>query len=272
MLYKFEQLDVKLTELGFPQVEVRNPYVAIQTDFERAFREGNISFEPGGIFIEHEGHKYKGYMFIKEYHITRFRSFPKFHLVKCETIDEFIRNGRFNIRYQFSNTATNNVVDIDSGTDYPDQVLRLCRYCSRIINENIPSTEHFFNQLHEDEEEEEEIMEVDIYGYVRNWNQISREYRHRKDYTCETCGIQIKSNIDRRYLHVHHKNGDKTNNHLTNLECNCILCHAYKDRAHEDNFSIRRLRFEMRTFVNKFRSELQRLHNPFLRRFDDERN
>lgn len=271
MLYKFEQLDAKLTELGYPQVEVRNPYVPIQTDFETVFRQGRISFDEDGIFIEHEGRKYKGYMFIKEYHITRFRSFPRFHLVKCEKIDEFIRNGRFTTRYQFSNTATNSVVDIDSGTDYPDQVLRLCSYCSGIINEAIPNTQSFFEQLHEQGENiDNEEIEIDIYGYVRNWTQISRDFRKFMDYKCETCGIQIVSNIDRRYLHVHHKNGDKTNNQRSNLECNCILCHAYIDSTHEHNFSNKRLKYELKTFVKKYRAELLKLRNRNLTLFESE--
>jgi hypothetical protein len=272
MLYKFEQLDEKLTEWGYPQVDARPGYIAIQTDFKKAFKDGIISFDANGIYIDYDGHKYKGYMYIKDYHITKYDDFPRFHPVQCEIIEKFIKLGLFNKKYMFSNTSTNDVRDIDTDEFYPDKVLKLCKYCEKIIFEHIPNTEAFFNQLHEDEEEEEEeIMEVDIYGYVRNWNQISREYRHLKDYTCETCGIQIKSNIDRRYLHVHHKNGDKTNNHQSNLECNCILCHAYKDRAHEENFSKRRLKFELKTFVNKFNDELQRLHNPFLRIFGTDR-
>ena len=34
-------------------------------------------------------------------------------------------------------------------------------------------------------------LNIDIFGYTRNWDEISRKYRESHDYTCERCGLKI---------------------------------------------------------------------------------
>jgi 5-methylcytosine-specific restriction endonuclease McrA len=38
---------------------------------------------------------------------------------------------------------------------------------------------------------------------------------------CEICGTEIKN----RRLHVHHKDKDRSNNNLDNLQVVCVCCH-----------------------------------------------
>ncbi len=66
------------------------------------------------------------------------------------------------------------------------------------------------------------------------------------------------------------KNGDKTNNRESNLECICILCHSYKDIRHEENFDKRRMLNEIKAFVKSYRTELIKVNNPYLKRYDNE--
>lgn len=49
--------------------------------------------------------------------------------------------------------------------------------------------------------------EVDIFGYTKNWEQISKAYRETHNYTCERCGIHIDNPFEQHYIHVHHRNG-----------------------------------------------------------------
>lgn len=49
-----------------------------------------------------------------------------------------------------------------------------------------------------------------------------------KEYKCEICGISEWMNKPLS-LHLHHKNGDHTNNHLDNLQILCPNCHAQTD-------------------------------------------
>ena len=105
MLYDFEKLGNKLDQLGFPKIQGGSGFQIIKgIDFEEAYKSGSISFEDDGIYLEYEGKKYRGYMFIQEAYITYNggpAKFPKFHLLKCRTIQEFISSGRFKQRYEW---------------------------------------------------------------------------------------------------------------------------------------------------------------------------
>lgn len=266
-LYKFERLSRKMDDWGFPRIDTDSGFKVIQRDFEEAFRAGEIRFEWDGIYLDYEGKSYKGYMFIKEYHVTRYSDFPRFHVIKCETIQKFMQLGIFNQRYIWSNSATNDVVDIDTDTVHPDLNLRLCRNCNRQINDSYYSTDTFHELLKGDAVVGEKI-EVDIFGYDRNWLQISKAYRKKVNFTCEECGIKITNNFDRRFLHVHHINGDKLNNHESNLKCLCILCHSYTDVGHQHNFNAKRNKSLLKAFVRTFKEDLIQLNNIFLNKFN----
>ena len=61
-----------------------------------------------------------------------------------------------------------------------------------------------------------------------NWkNGKSRPYSRslmKGKNICEACGIYIKGN----FRHIHHKDGDPTNNNLSNLMVLCAKCHKNK--------------------------------------------
>ncbi|HMX99832.1 MAG TPA: SNF2-related protein [Agitococcus sp.] len=62
--------------------------------------------------------------------------------------------------------------------------------------------------------------------YTPDWEVVSRNTRQQYDWICQDCGLDFKDSTLRKFLHVHHVNGRKHENHATNLKVLCIRCHA----------------------------------------------
>ena len=64
-----------------------------------------------------------------------------------------------------------------------------------------------------------------INDYPKNWSAISERFKYRAGHKCEKCHSHLPGLMS-RYLHVHHKNGQKNECEEVNLEALCIRCHA----------------------------------------------
>ena len=62
-------------------------------------------------------------------------------------------------------------------------------------------------------------------GYHKLFKRWSELYRKFRNYTCEECNIRLAGK-DKYYLHTHHIDGNKANNHPNNFKALCISCHA----------------------------------------------
>ena len=70
-----------------------------------------------------------------------------------------------------------------------------------------------------------------IYNYSANFDDVSTRVRERRGWKCECCRRDFSPPTDRKYLHVHHRNGIKNENHDGNLQALCLGCHADEPAA-----------------------------------------
>jgi hypothetical protein len=263
-LYQFEKLSKALDRWGYPQVSFKSGFQVIKgLDFEEAFKAGNIRFEDDGIYLDYDDKSLKGYMFIREPYIEVHNSYPKFHIVKCQKINDFILKGNFKDRYDFSNSEVNDLTDKTSRKLYKDEKLSLCAYCRKQVRSEIKTTQDFFDLL--EEEYKVDDINVDLFGYTQGWESISRAFKTRKEYSCEDCGIQITKVLDKRFIHTHHVSGDKTDNSEKNLKCLCILCHSNQDENHRQNFQKGSMKKELDIFISNYKAHLAKAGNKYLK-------
>lgn len=247
-LYDFEELQKYLDDIGCPKVN-SDGILVIKTDFRKAYEEGKILFKRDGIYLLHNGKEWKGYMYMRDYRVSDY-GLPKFHLVKCEKIREFISNHLFNQYYIWSNADTVDVMERWGGGVHKDCNLSLCGYCKNelIGHSSSSSTVGFYETIKKEIMADQKVVQVDINGRTLDWDKISKEYRQKKDYCCERCGIKAQTKADYRFFHVHHKDGNKVNNNEENLECLCILCHSKIDDYHLNKIE----QYEVEKFKKKF--------------------
>jgi len=241
-IYDFSALRKHLVEHGYI-VEKAQGYREIKPEEVTidSINKGELEVTSEGIFVVGPGdNRQQVFLYKRDYHLERFGK-PRFHICRCKTINDFIESGGFKDHYVRANSDPVPVQDMDDGYNEVEVYnLPLCKNCLDSINSygNISSSK-FVELLRQARgaDEEPEVKEVDIFGYTRDWDDVSREYRESKNYTCERCGLHIDDIFDRQYIHCHHKDENKLNNKFSNLECLCIRCHSQVDDFHKQNLS-----------------------------------
>lgn len=258
-IHKFEGLKNLLKRRGYI-VEKATGYKPVENkDVDLNDLRNNIEFSPDGIFLKdsNDGSKQQIFLYKRNYHLQAFGK-PRFHIRQCQTIQSFINSGTFKNEYRRANTNVVKVRDMDDLDKDKDVAnLPLCQHCLNIARNAFPgmTTSDFVKILKQANEasEKDNDTEIDIFGYTKDWESVSRAYRELKEYRCDKCGVQITDPFDYYLMHVHHKDGDKTNNKKSNLRCLCIECHSTINPAHRKRFSSRANQLLIEEFRRKYR-------------------
>lgn len=242
-IYDFNGLKKLLTSLGYyvPEAAGYRPLEIADVDINDI--NSNIEFRDDGIFVLDTEYNISRQVFLykRKYHLTEHGK-PRYHICKCDTIQSFINSGSFMAEYRRANTEIVKVIDTDDFDKEKDVTdLPLCKNCRRqFIGQIKGATSNEYVELLKQASEYDDVLknhvDVDIFGYAKDWQKISRAYRELHNYTCEECGQKLESLADQFYLHVHHVNGNKADNRKVNLQCLCIRCHSKIDDRHQNNF------------------------------------
>lgn len=256
-LYSFNGLEEFLNRQGFPKAGV-GTFQLLKRNLVQGMQQGDIILRTDGIYCKIDDQEYKGYIFNQKPDISRY-GVPRFHAAECEIVAK-----RHNLNGDYIFTTSENVQLYDRGQNgipFPSKdkfsILQLCSKCSQLLgarNKGIIDTEDFHAMLIEQygSAAEPENSAVDIFGYTPDFSVISKKIRESKLYRCDQCRVDLSISTDRRYLHVHHLNGRKTDNRPQNLQCLCIRCHAAVDAKHKGNFETSINKRELEAFNKKF--------------------
>ncbi len=118
-LYSFERLRSYIERIGV-RLDGNSNFEFKWIDFNKVIEEDIVSFDEdkGSIELHIQGTNVPGFVYIKEYYISRYNAFPKFHITVCETIQEFMNEGRFRRRYLWASEPKVPVVNADTGEEY----------------------------------------------------------------------------------------------------------------------------------------------------------
>ncbi len=263
--FQFVRLDAKLKEMGvvvdlenlrknirFYQVE--NEVVEIEGENEYEYlRSLNRLISDNGFYwmrLEHDGYtEYQpGYLYLSEYYLES-HGRPRAHITHC---DKLVQIGRE--RYTWSSSQSVSITDRDKvwsykrnrmfGYEDEDEEFRpvkvqldylpICKICKREILSRHETTKELLNDQSYFRIYEEKHTYLVSDGYSFNWTFLSRKFRESKNFTCEKCGFSPDPKVpeEKACVHVHHRNGNKLDNRINNLECLCAVCHAEVDANH----------------------------------------
>lgn len=212
----------------------------------------------------------------------------RFHVADCKTLDQMKQRRRFD-RYRVTNNLTG-FFDISGTHQEKNEViqgktkLNVCKNCLNMLNYkgasqlkasgrsqlvNEFSLEEFFSTYSSFFKKLPKQLAAKIkHGYTDDWAKISSQKRAEKNHTCQSCRVELSEN--KGLLHVHHMNGDKTDNSNQNLMVLCSDCHrkepfhGHMHVPHKDTQAIQRLRMQQGIDIDSDWLHIERNADPAL--------
>ena len=254
--YKSDRLNALLKQMGaeLKKMESDNSWEAIDdSKLAELLKTGEVEIDVDEIETVDGVFQYKGQkviVYIRDQYSKYHAKGYKFHLSKCSTISkafQYKRNSRYVISLRTDGQFKINLID-DNVIVEKDLIERLqvCKNCLDHINykayrgniyetkiniyNNFELLEYFnsFESSQLDANQYRNAYNAPLNVYNQSFNETSRLIKHKNDYVCSECNIDLSKQEHNKFAHTHHVNGDKSNDSESNLEVLCIACHADK--------------------------------------------
>jgi hypothetical protein len=181
--------------------------------------------------------------------IQKFQNWePKFHVADCKTLQQRQRqNGltRYVVTTRNDGLFVVNLIGNDGPVTRNTMRLDVCQNCldqlgfdgfslflprhRRVMIVSRFTMQRFFERFPRSLLSTRSAGDADtapINNYSADFDDISKRVREQRNWRCECCRREFSRVTDRKYLHVHHKNGLKNENHEANLHVLCLGCYA----------------------------------------------
>jgi hypothetical protein len=217
------------------------------------YNPSKIEIDENGFAIYKNGEERLLLFYYKPHLVkTKFGSYvlPKYHVIECETRQEY---GGF----VFANRMPVEIASRETRKTTLEE-LELCKNCSKQIfkswwGSKKPWYESVLKYISENNHISSFFTSGELKGYHVMWRQISEAYRESVGYKCESCNIDLSNKEERKYLHTHHIDEDKTNNTKENFQALCLLCHSLK---HPEKLTRGTGFLEVQEFIDNYKNRL----------------
>lgn len=252
--YQYEKLNSLLKEMGAELKPFKTPNIWDGIDDSKLaelLKTGEVEIDLDEIKTRDGVFEYKGrkvIVYIRDQYSKYYARGYKFHLTKCSTISKAFQNRR-NSRYvvslrtdgQFKINLLDDNVIVKKDLIEP---LKVCKNCLEQINyKKYKARPYKIKQGIYEEFQLEQYFAMcrntelntglfrnannaPLNIYNKNFDLKSKTTREKKNYECQNCGINMSKQVHKKFAHVHHRDGDKSNDNPNNLEVLCIECHS----------------------------------------------
>lgn len=175
---------------------------------------------------------------------------PKFHLANCDTLQQMRRNNRYD-RYVVAARDDGyfevNFLENNRAVKSSPERLHVCQNCLALLafdgfhmgqprevrRDQVAAFKltQFFERypralLLDRPQHLSDSAPLNVYS--NDFDALSRRIKIERGWKCagRNCGVVLADRALRRFLHVHHLNGQKHDNRLENLILLCVVCHA----------------------------------------------
>jgi len=164
----------------------------------------------------------------------------RYHVSYCQAIKDMVSENRFG-RYVKDCAGGNEVkldnqgrpvFPIDLGDTFPEVALDLCGYCIGVLKHKPPDLKAWLAEKTRSLRRGAQFPLIPQLTaltappnlYTQDWQTVSWRYRVSRNWKCEICGKDCRSN--KVELHTHHRSMQKGDNSKSNLQALCKTCHS----------------------------------------------